>query len=387
MAQRFEAVPVTSGGHHFFGYYDIQPFCGNGTRLLALHPPFADREPTRADTCLIGVVELRSGEFLPVAETRAWNFQQGCFAHWHPKAPNHVILYNDRIGDRFVCVELNLASGTRRVLPRPISAIDRDGERAVSLNFNRLAVTRPGYGYSGLPDPFETELHPEDDGLYAMDLETGDTELIVSLAEIAGQYDGPGDISGSKMWFNHTVISDDCRRTTFLSRVIPPGERSWTTSLWTVGLDGGELRRLFGYGLVSHFDWYRSEALLAYARHGDDPTPHFWYQADGGEDCYTIEKERWTRDGHCCYSHDYRWILNDTYPSGEAREQVLMLYHVAERELIEVGRFAAPAQYQGPLRCDLHPRFNRDDTLVCFDSAHTGTRQMYVMDVAGVTKG
>jgi hypothetical protein len=32
-------------------------------------------------------------------------------------------------------------------------------------------------------------------------------------------------------------------------------------------------------------------------------------------------------------------------------------------------------------RCDLHPRWNRDGTQVCFDSAHEGERQVYAIDV------
>jgi len=386
MDDTFEAVAVTHGGHHYFGYYDIQPWNGSGTHLLVLSPPFADREPTGADVCEIGLVEQESGEYRRVAETRAWNFQQGCFLHWHPKAPDEVILYNDRIGDRFVCVELNIRNGERRVLPRPISAIDRAGERATSLNFARLAVTRPGYGYSGLVDPFADECHPADDGVFVMDLETGDHHLAVSMAQIAALYEDQKAITGRKQWFNHNVISDDGKRFIFLSRWVPEGERRWLTALFTADMDdGGHLRKLYDYGLVSHFDWCRSEAVLAFARYGDDEQPHFWLVPDGEGEAQIIEAERWPRDGHCCYSSDYRFILNDSYPGGPTREQLLMLYEIEGHTLHELGAFHAPEAFTGPIRCDLHPRFSRDDRWICFDSTHSGRRQVYVMDVSAIT--
>lgn len=33
------------------------------------------------------------------------------------------------------------------------------------------------------------------------------------------------------------------------------------------------------------------------------------------------------------------------------------------------------------IRCDLHPRWNREGTQVCMDSVHNGERQMYFVDV------
>jgi len=41
----------------------------------------------------------------------------------------------------------------------------------------------------------------------------------------------------------------------------------------------------------------------------------------------------------------------------------------------------------GEMRCDLHPRWSRQGTQVCFDSVHEGPRQMYVCDVSAVVQG
>ena len=38
------------------------------------------------------------------------------------------------------------------------------------------------------------------------------------------------------------------------------------------------------------------------------------------------------------------------------------------------------------MRSDLHPRWNRDGTQICFDSVHEGTRQVYVLNVKEIVE-
>lgn len=78
-------------------------------------------------------------------------------------------------------------------------------------------------------------------------------------------------------------------------------------------------------------------------------------------------------------------MLNDTYPQGRDRRQELYLYHVPTGTRRDLGAFAAPAAYGRELRCDLHPRCNRDGRRLVIDSAHAGQgRQMYLLDIARV---
>jgi len=78
-----------------------------------------------------------------------------------------------------------------------------------------------------------------------------------------------------------------------------------------------------------------------------------------------------------------RWILTDTYPDQE-RMRTLILYCVEDNRRVDVGRFFAPTELDGEIRCDLHPRWSRDGLQGSFDSAHEGTRQMYVIDVSAI---
>jgi hypothetical protein len=91
-------------------------------------------------------------------------------------------------------------------------------------------------------------------------------------------------------------------------------------------------------------------------------------------------------NGHCSYSPDRRWVLNDTYPDAE-RMQTLLLYEPDTDRRIDLGRFHSPPAFSKDIRCDLHPRWSRDGCQISFDSVHDGTRQLYVMDVADVVGG
>ena len=55
--------------------------------------------------------------------------------------------------------------------------------------------------------------------------------------------------------------------------------------------------------------------------------------------------------------------------------------------LVPLGEYLSPPEANTPaeIRCDPHPRWNRQGTQVCFDSLHEGHRQVYVMDVSEVT--
>lgn len=418
------AQAVTHGSKdHFFGFYDKCPWDSTGRFMLAMEAIFESHLPGPRDVAAIGIVDLNDGNrFERIAETRAWNWHMGAMLQWVPSAPDRLIIYNDREEDHFVSVLLDIKSGERRILPLPVYALSHDGRFALSLNFARLNDERKGYGYAGVTDPWQKDLYPKDDGIYLMDLNTGEYQLVISLAQLATFPPVPRIKSG-KHWVMHSMFNPDDTRFCFLHRFQLRNGRYYTR-LFTANLDGLEICCLISHGMVSHFDWRNPHQILAWARHQPsltfitkrsnifnrsplrqmltlyhklDPT---WVRQRVIGDGYflftdrTAEVERigtgvLTTDGHCSYSPDGRWILTDTYPD-EERRRALLLYSPEERRGVVIGRFYSPPEVDGPrhalapYRCDLHPRWNRDGTLVCIDSAHEGHRQMYVLNVRSI---
>ena len=152
----------------------------------------------------------------------------------------------------------------------------------------------------------------------------------------------------------------------------------------TAALDGADPFILLDDGFVSHYDWRDGGGLLAWARvsgAGD----RYWLCRDRAPGREVVGEGVFETDGHCSYSPDRRWILTDTYPDAEGR-RTLIVYNPEEDRRVDLGRFFS-GNLEGPVRCDLHPRWSRDGRSVCFDSVHEGARQMYLISVGGIVDG
>jgi hypothetical protein len=374
------AEAVTAGPrHHFFGYFDHCPWDGTGRHVIAHEVDFVGRQPKGGEEAVVGVIDRAAGNlFTPVARTAAWCWQLGSLARWLPSEPDRTIVYNVRRGDSWAAEARDVKAGVTRALSFPIYAINPQGTLAVSLNFSRLAWTRPGYGFEGIPDAGRHIPAPEADGVFAVDIARGTHRLIVSLADLARYRPQPA-FAEAYHWVNHLLFSPDGSRFVFLHRW-GQADRDRSTRLFTADPGGGGLKLLLDHAMVSHFSWRDPETIIAWARHpsaGD----RFYLVNDRTGAVEVIGRDVLVQDGHVTYSPDRRFLLTDTYPDRRNLRH-LMLYRVGDGARIDLGSFHSPPALTGPVRCDLHPRFSRDGAAVAIDSAHESTRQLYVLDVA-----
>lgn len=413
---------VTRGPrHHFFGYYDKTSWDGGGRFIATLETEFLDRPPNAGDEATIGIIDLeREDGWRSIGRTRAWNWQQGAMLHWLPvsHASGHasqrassvgrqvdtpLLVHNERLdpgeepirpstrgwesfgaeSPRFVAVVRDAATGdVVRTLPRPVYSLSRDGTQAVTLNFSRLQHQRPGYGYAGVPDPWEKVREPEDDGITWMDMETGEHRLVISIAQIA-RLERDERFEGKVHRFNHLQFSPDDRRFVFLHRWQTHFGGTRFHRMLTARPDGTDIAIVASHGSVSHFDWRNGEHLLAWAYHRRTGERYLLYRDQTADDAQVLGEGVLTEDGHCSFSPDGKWLLTDTYPRAEPY-RTLILYEMSTGRRTDVARFYSPPEVTGEIRCDLHPRWSRDGRRVCFDSAHERERQVYVADVSEV---
>ena len=387
MSHPVPARPITAGPrYHWFGYYDKFQFDAEGRRVLGMAVDFEHRSPRPGDVIEIGLVDLADGDrWVRLGDSRAWGWQQGCMLQWRPGVDNEVIWNDrDRFGgkDQFVSRILNVETNEERALPLPIYTISPDGRIAVTPDFRRINDMRPGYGYAGLPDPYADQLAPQEGGIHRLDLDTGEHEQIISLAQIAAMPYPHGDISAAKHYFNHLLFNPAGSRFIFLHRW-RFGEGTFHTRMCTAAADGSDVRVVDDSGHTSHFIWRDPEHILAWSYHPSRGTKFYLYrdEADVSGEPEAVAPRVMRVNGHCTYLSGAEWILNDTYP-GAARLQELYLYHVPNARKVLLGHFHAPPEYEGEWRCDLHPRTSRDGRQVCIDSAHAGQgRQMYLLDI------
>jgi hypothetical protein len=334
------------------------------------------------------MVDLHDNDrWIGLGESRAWNWQQGCMLQWLPGAESSV-LWNDREGDRFVCRILDVKTNAARTIAHPVYSVSPDGKSAVTPDFRRIADVRPGYGYTGLPDPFGSDLAPAETGIFHIDLVSGKSKLILSLKDIAATGDIPNAEPGIKHYFNHLLFSPDGSRFIALHRwQYPNGKR--LTRLLTAKPDGTDLRIVIPNGYASHFIWRDSQHILSQSKElrGNDDWGDFLFE--DREDGRIEEVGHGVLDpsGHLSYLPGNEWILNDTYPQGPERLQTPHLYHVAKGKRIDLAHFHLPKEYAGEWRVDTHPRLSRDGRTVCIDAVDgTNGRQLALIDISSVVK-
>ena len=378
---------ITSGPrHHWFGYYDKLQFDPAGRYVLGMEVPFEHRSPTADDVIEIGMVDLREGNrWIHLGQSSAWNWQQGCMLQWLPGSES-TVLWNDREDDRFVCRILNVKTKEARTIPHAIYCVSPDGKTAVTADFRRITAVRRGYGYDGLPDPHADELAPEDSGIFRVDLETGESKLIISLKQMAAIGTIPNEQPGIKHYFNHLLFSPDGRRFIALHRWRYPNGRR-LTRLITATPDGADIRIVIPNGYASHFIWRDPRHILSQSKEllGNSNWGNFLFADHEGPPLEEIGRGVLDGNGHLSYLPGNRWILNDTYPKGPGRLQTPHLYHIQSGRRIDLGHFHLPKVYTGEWRVDTHPRLSRDGRFVCIDAVKEGEgRQLCLIDISGL---
>lgn len=380
-SSRDRLTALTQGPkHHFFGYYEKSPWNASQSLLLAHEAAFNDRAPNADDRLTIGIIHTQdNNRFQPLAETAAWNWQQGAMLQWHPADPENRFIHNDRRKDAHVGIVRDISGKEILVYERPIYAALPDGKTGYSVNFARLAVHRPGYGYAGSFDPFRNDPHPAQDGIWNVDLETGRSSLIVSLGQLAMLNPKPS-MQGGFHYINHIQPSRSGKWIAFF-HIWTTGAKGWEVRFYICRADGSELKCLLDTGKVSHYDWLDDEAILVWAAHPETGKSHFLRVGPDGT-VGVFGNTVLTEDGHCTFSPDKQWVLNDTYPD-QFDMRTLMLVKWPEGRRTDIARLHSPkSKWWGEIRCDLHPRWSREGNKVCIDSVHEGTRQMYVIDVS-----
>ncbi len=368
-------ITKSSKEHLFASYYGINSFSRNQRYVTVLETDVKFRIPNENEPATLGLVDLETNEFKPVTQTRAWNFQQGCMAHWLATDPDNLVIFNDFRDGRFVSVIINVHTGEElKVIPHPISAVSPNGKEAVSINFARLRRTRPDYGYGGdgqdarLDVPF-----PEDDGIFLVDLETGDANLIVSIAHLKELV--PEVPEDGIEYFNHTLISRGGSKIFWLARATP--QRN--TTAFTVNTDGSNLRACFSEGWGgSHFDWLSDDELMVTAAYEAKQYGHILFTV-GQKDYRRLGNGLLDYDGHGTFSPDGKWLVTDTYPSRGMREQKIYLMDMETEAVLPIGRFRQPDEFHSGWRCDIHCRWSPNGDLIGFNSTHSGSRQVYLL--------
>ena len=388
MKQLHKNIPgrriTPTDGHYFFGYYDLQPFDLTGKYHLVHKTSFMDRLQGRGDTCELGFVDVDKCKFEYLETTKTWNFQQGAMLQWNPKAPDREIIYNDMLGYDHVGVIMDIYTGKKRYLDRPIANVSPDGKYALSINMSRLFDFRPGYGYPEPGDKFFYKNHSEDDGVFLIDMETGKSKLVLSLQklwEFCGSFFG----ADQKMIINHINFNTDGSRFVMLFRNFHQKGTTHKTAVITANRDGSDLYLLSDFGVQSHYFWIDEKQLIIYGCGKELETncglANTFVLNDKMHEGHLVADGCLWRDNHMSFSPDRKIMLSDNYPGEASRTRNIFLYNAEKNVCVDLGLYYSMPESTTDIRCDLHPRWNRTGDQVTFDSTHEEFRGVYLIDL------
>jgi hypothetical protein len=382
-----KAISPDDGHYYWFGYYDKLLSDPKDRYVLAMRTSFEHRTPTSEDVIEVGMIDLKRGNrWTKLGESNAWGWQQGCMLQFVPGSSEEVI-WNDREGDHFISHIVNVKTMKVRTLSMPVYTLSPDGKTALGLDFARLQIRRPGYGYVGVIDKTLNVQAPDNTGIYSLNLQSGESKLLITPAKIVGIPMEGVNFQLYYHWFNHLLISPDGSHFIFLHRWQTKPNGSFDTRTFTANMDGTDLFVLDSSGKTSHFIWRDNDHVTMFTQ-PVGMKERFYLFIDKSNEFGVIGEELMPRNGHCTYvpGTNNEWILNDTYPETAARLQSLYLYHVPTNRKVFLGKFHSPPVYNNSeWRCDLHPWTSRDGKKVFFESPHEGKgRRVYMMDISEI---
>ena len=386
--------------------------------MLAQQVPMFSADLTGKENAEVGFFDLQDNDrFYSIGETSAWNWQMGSQLQWLRGRTDRQLIYNSRAVTAdannpyadFCSTVYSLETQTSRQLPLPVYVVAADSEWALCVDYSRFQVTHPTIGYAAtLVEPVLTNA-PNNDGIYRMDIESGDSRLILSLQDLKN-FQPLKSMDQAIHWVTHLEINPASTRFLFIHRWTErvEDETCFLHRLFSANPDGTDLRLLectdhplpqltegFDVNAVGTFDYEKSEYQISHPAWKNDHQIIVWGPHQGGihyhlydeltGDVAVIGADCLTENGHMTYSIDEKWLLSDTYPDSVSSERLLILYDVGNDRRYEIGSFYTDPSLGKPNRCDLHPRWNPDSRQVCIDSVHEQVRQMYLIDVSQLT--
>ncbi len=429
-------------GHYLVGFHDIDPWSSNSNTFLCLKVESMEEIPNANTYAEIVLVDLESGKVSPLDRTICWNFPQGGRQAWIKKGSTDRIIFNVLYENRFVAKIIDTEGSLVRFCDKPTYCISPCQEFSYGLNYERM-YRLGGYGYAGVMDKTAGIHTPEEDGIWKTDLATGNSELILSLKEIAHTKGNGPILFETDHYVTHILPSPDGSKICFLHRYwLPDG--GIQTRLVICDNDGTG-SEVWDEGFLSHFDWIDNESIMIWGKPitkaqalrsssflqkapiipallqlvkpvvrkllGKKIIAQGFYKIVTTREKFSNEKfseELPIQDGHPSFCPKNRsLLLTDTYPNEDWVRQ-LMVFDCKENKLHVFGELKqsdkkpSAVNYESVLpyidkdvmkkfsmdnfvysrsgiHCDFHPRWKSDCGYFAIDSNHEGYRSVYIV--------
>jgi hypothetical protein len=385
---------ITQGpNNHFFGYIGhVQniPWNGNGRYILSLETTFQDRMPTEKDVANIVLIDTQNDYNLRVVDqSRGWNPQQGSMMYWNPEAPDTQFFFNDRDRStgKVFCVLYDIELGKRireyRFEDSPVGngGVAQNGGYFLGINYARMARLRLVTGYPETWDWTTGVKHPKDDGVFKIDVNTGQRILLASFHKIAGILNSNGyNVDDTALFINHTLWNREGDRIFFFARGGWSGNPGTNTNRpFVMHADGSNLTMLKEH-IGGHPEWDYGHRLI-----GSLNKQQIIYDADrqlvvgklGNSDIFP------NPEGDVALSPNGEWLVNG-FKRKSDKSNNYVFYRRADGANVRSRGFNIGDWLSGDLRIDGAPTWNRTSDAVivmALDEKKAESRQMFLIEV------
>ncbi|MPY89117.1 MAG: hypothetical protein GEU99_14475 [Luteitalea sp.] len=358
------------------------PWSGDNRHLVALQTTFQDRMPRPGEAAAVVLVDAAAPHRVePIEQSRAWNFQQGTMFYWNPAAPDRELFFNDRDEktQEVFTVRYDIAARKRireyRFSDTPFGngGVAQRGGYFLGLNYGRLARLRLVTGYPGARDWTIGQAAPERDGIFRVDIESGEKRLLVSFAQLAAAIEPVAPHSkGRALFINHTLGNRDNDRIYFYVRAdFDVGPRRVDVPC-SIRPDGTRLL-VHSLHIGGHPEWDLGTRLI-----GSHDGKLVLYDVDARTIVGTIGDSHVFPDpgGDTALSPDGHRVVNG-YRQGT--DNLYVVYDRRDGSWARTPGFSHVGFTSGELRVDGSPSWNRSNDAFQFPAiAADGTRQMFL---------
>ena len=383
--------------HHFFGYIGhggTIPWNAGDRYVVALRTNFHDRMPAPKDAADIVLIDTHNrNRTETIDRTLAWNLQQGTMLFWIPGSAESQFLFNDRDPETNLVFSVLYDIKERRRVKEfrfqgesiANGGVSPKRDEFAGFNYGKITRSREVISYPGAWDHTANEnpANPDSDGLFRVDIKTGERHLLVSYAQLSDLIlDTPsnrsklGDPKKYPIYVHHAMWSRDGQSIFFLVR---GKQNKRPDQACVIRRDGSGLRKV---PYAGHPEWSADNELIL----GSKKPEHA-----GSFNLWNVEKGQWsgtiggpgvfadTIDDNAL-SPDASWYVGSQKIGAEC---YYTFYRFADRH-----SFRSPPVPTKPgggvVRIDPAPRWNRvGDRILVPGLAPDGTRQLFIIKLSG----
>ncbi len=386
---------LTSGDkHHFFGYIgqcQTIPWNSTGQYILGMEIETISRMPKPDEAAEIFVIDTQdNNNIIYLDKTYAWNPQQGTMFYWNPNAPETQFFFNDRdpeTGKVFTVIyDVKERKRVReyRYEDTPIGngGVAADGSAWLGLNYGRMANLRLVTGYPGAYNFSAGEVAPDNDGIFIVDIKTGEKKLLVSFAQIAEKIKDTDPNLHTGLFINHSLWNRDSDMVYFYARAGWDGKRTSGERVnvpFTVNADGTGLTPHSQF-VGGHPEWDTGNVIIGSAPDENGVERQVRYDVIKKEIIeYMGNAEIFPKpEGDISLSPNGDMFANG-YVNGNMNSYTILRRSDGAYAMTEG---ISKGEYSGDIRIDPAPRWNRtNDAILVPGIDDKGTRQMFKISV------